>query len=70
MKTALLIVMVFLGACKASQFQNGTYRVAYAKKISNNQSIVHLEGLNKEFVMPTDTLKKGDYVYFADKRPK
>ena len=69
MKTILLIAMVFLGACKATEFHSGTYKVASAKKIANNQSLVHLEGLDKEFVMPTDTLKKGDYVLFVDKRP-
>ncbi len=69
MKTIILLCLITLGACKATQFQNGTYRVATAKKTAGGKSLVQLEGFKKEFIFPTDTLKKGDLIYFA-KREK
>ncbi len=51
-------------ACKATKLQNGTYRVESAKNY-NGKSVVKFEGLNKEFVFDTDTLKRGDLIYFA-----
>ncbi len=65
MKALIILFLLFLAGCTASKFQNGTYRVESAKKV-NGKSVVMLEGLKKEFVFPTDTLKKGDLIYFAD----
>ncbi|MEP7164330.1 MAG: hypothetical protein ABI741_06535 [Ferruginibacter sp.] len=65
MKTLIIIGMLFLAGCKTSKFQNGTYRVQSAKNLKG-KSIVHFEGLKKEFVFDTDTLKKGDLVYFSE----
>lgn len=68
MKTLLLfLTIIFLGACSTSHFYEGTYKVASAKKMPKGQSYVKFEGVNKEFLLPTDTLKKGDYVYFVKK---
>ncbi len=61
MKTLILLSLLFLGACSTSNFYEGTYRVASAKKMPK------FEGVNKEFLLPTDTLKKGDLVYFVQK---
>jgi uncharacterized lipoprotein YmbA len=66
MKTLILLLsLFFLGACSTSHFYEGTYKVASAKKLPKGQSAVKFEGVNKEFVMPTDTLKKGDLVYMV-----
>ncbi len=68
MKTLILLLsLFFLGACSTSHFYEGTYRVASAKKMPKGQSYVKFEGVNKEFLLPTDTLKKGDLVYFVQK---
>jgi hypothetical protein len=64
MKALILICILFIAGCKVSKFQTGTYRVESAKKM-HGKSVVRLEGLKKEFVFATDTLKKGDLVYFA-----
>ena len=66
MKTLIIIALLFLVGCKATKFQQGTYRVESAKNY-HGKSVVKLEGLNKEFVFYTDTLKRGDYVYFTAK---
>lgn len=64
---AILIAGIFLmTACKATTFQNGTYRVESAKHM-NGKSVVRLEGLKKEFVFNTDTLQRGDLIYFASR---
>lgn len=68
MKALIIFALILLAACKASKFQNGTYRVESAKNY-NGKSVVRLEGLKKDFVFYTDTLKRGDLVYFAE-RPK
>lgn len=67
MKTIVLFCLITLGlgACKATKIDSGTYRVASAQKAPGGHSRVILEGFNKEFVFPTDTLKKGDLVYFV-----
>jgi len=67
MKAIILMGLIMLASCKVSKIHTGTYRVATATKISGGHSVVQLEGLNKEFVFPTDTLKKGDLVYFVPK---
>lgn len=67
MKTLILLSLFFLGACSTSHFYEGTYRVASVKKIPRGQSYVKFEGVGKEFLLPTDTLKKGDLVYFVQK---
>jgi hypothetical protein len=67
MKTLILLSLLFLGACSTSNFYEGTYRVASAKKMPRGQSYVKFEGVNKEFLLPTDTLKKGDLVYFKQR---
>jgi hypothetical protein len=67
MKTLILLSLLFLAACSTSNFYEGTYRVASAKKMPRGQSYVKFEGVNKEFLLPTDTLKKGDLVYFKQK---
>lgn len=67
MKTLILLSLLFLGACSTSNFYEGTYKVASAKKLPKGQSYVKFEGVNKEFLLPTDTLKKGDLVYFVQK---
>lgn len=67
MKTLIFLSLFFLGACSTSNFYEGTYRVASAKKLPKGQSAVKFEGVNREFVLPTDTLKKGDLVYFVQK---
>lgn len=67
MKTIILFCLIALGlgACKATKIDSGTYRVASAQKAPGGNSRVLLEGFKKEFVFPTDTLKKGDLVYFV-----
>ncbi len=65
MKTLIVIGLLMLAACKTSKFQNGTYRVESAKNM-NGRSVVHFEGLKKEFIFDTDTLKKGDLVTFSE----
>ena len=65
MKAIIILSMLFFASCKTSKFQSGTYRVESAKNF-HGKSIVHLEGLKKEFVFAVDTLKKGDLVYFVD----
>jgi hypothetical protein len=66
MKTLLLSSLLFLAACSASHMYEGTYRVASVKKLPRGQSYVKFEGLgNKEILLPTDTLKPGDKVYFV-----
>ena len=64
MKTLVLLGILFFAGCKVSKFQSGTYRVESAKKM-NGKSVVRFEGLQKEFVFETDTLKKGDLIYFT-----
>lgn len=70
MKTLILFCLIAMGACKASQFQSGTYKVITAHKTYGGQSLVMLEGFKKEFVFPTDTLKKGDLVNFVRLKKK
>ena len=66
MKTIILASMLFLASCSASHMYEGTYRVASVKKLPRGQSYVKFEGLgNKELLLPTDTLKRGDLVYFV-----
>ena len=66
MKTIILSAALFLASCSTSNFYEGTYRVASVKKLPRGQSYVKLEGLgNKEVLLPTDTLKRGDLVYFV-----
>lgn len=67
MKIIIVFCLIALGlsACKATKFDSGTYRVASAQKAPGGNSRVLLEGFKKEFVFPTDTLKKGDLVYFV-----
>ena len=66
MKTILtLVIAIALASCSSSKFETGTYRVSTVKHVNGN-SIVRFEGYNREFVLPTDTLKKGDLVYFVD----
>jgi hypothetical protein len=67
MKTLILLSLFFLSACSTSHFYEGTYKVASAKKLPRGQSYVKFEGVGKEFLLPTDTLKKGDLVYFVQK---
>jgi hypothetical protein len=67
MKTLILLSLFFLSACGTSHFYEGTYRVASIKKIPRGQSYVKFEGVGKDFLLPTDTLKKGDLVYFVQK---
>ena len=66
MKTLILSALLFLAACSTSHMYEGTYRVASVKKLPHGQSYVKFEGLgNKEMLLPTDTLKRGDLVYFV-----
>lgn len=67
MKTIILscLIALGLGACKATKIDSGTYKVASAQKAPGGNSRVILEGFKKEFLFPTDTLKKGDLVYFV-----
>jgi hypothetical protein len=67
MKTSILLSLLFLAACSTSHFYEGTYRVASIKKLPRGQSYVKFEGVGKELLLPTDTLKKGDLVYFVQK---
>ena len=67
MKKLLIAGLLIIAGCKATKFQDGTYRVETAKHM-NGKSVVHFEGLKKEFTFDTDTLKKGDLVYFVDRR--
>jgi hypothetical protein len=66
MKTLFIIALLSLFGCKATKFQNGSYRVESARHI-NGKSVVYLEGLKKQFTFDTDTLKRGDLVYFVDR---
>lgn len=70
MKTLILFCLIALGACKVIQYQSGTYRVATAHKTPDGHTRVMLEGFKKEFVFPTDTLKKGDLVSFVRLKKK
>jgi uncharacterized lipoprotein YmbA len=66
MKTIILMAALFLASCSASHMYEGTYRVASVKKLPHGQSYVKFDGLgNKEMLLPTDTLKRGDLVYFV-----
>ena len=66
MKTIILSALMFLSACSVSHMYEGTYRVASVKKLPRGQSYVKFEGLgNKEMLLPTDTLKRGDLVYLV-----
>jgi hypothetical protein len=65
MKTLILSALLFFAACSSSHFYEGTYRVASVKKLPRGQSYVRFEGIGKEMLMPTDTLRKGDLVYFV-----
>ena len=66
MKTIILLASLFLAGCSSSRFYEGTYRVASVKKLPRGQSYVKLEGMgNKEILLPTDTLKRGDLVYLV-----
>ena len=66
MKTIIVLAILFLAGCSTSHFYEGTYRVASVKKLPHGQSYVKLEGLgNAEVLLPTDTLKRGDLVYFV-----
>jgi hypothetical protein len=65
MKILLLAILIFFTACSVSHFYGGTYRVASVKKLPKGQSYVRFEGVGKEFLLPTDTLKRGDLVYFV-----
>ena len=66
MKTLILSAMLFLASCSASHMYEGTYRVASVKKLPRGQSYVKFEGLgDKEMLLPTDTLKRGDLVYLV-----
>ncbi len=65
MKAIILSAMLFLASCSASHMYEGTYRVASVKKLPRGQEYVKLEGINKEILLPTDTLKRGDLVYFV-----
>ncbi len=69
MKTIILASMLFLAGCSASHMYEGTYRVASVKKLPRGQSFVKFEGLgNREMLLPTDTLKRGDLVYFVKQK--
>ncbi len=69
MKTIILLATLFLASCSASHMYEGTYRVASVKKLPRGQSYVKFEGLgNKEMLLPTDTLKRGDLVYFVKQK--
>ena len=65
MKTIILLAMLFFAGCSTSNFYEGTYRVSSVKKLPRGQAYVKLEGINKEILLPTDTLKRGDLVYFV-----
>jgi len=66
MKTLIVIGLLLFASCKTSKFQSGTYRVESARSM-NGKSVVRFEGMKKEFVFETDTLKKGDLIYFVDR---
>lgn len=66
MKALAVICLSFLAACSVSKFEAGTYRVSTVKNYKGS-STVTFDGLKKEFIMPTDTLKKGYLVYFTDR---
>ena len=69
MKTFILASMLFLAGCSASHMYEGTYKVASVKKLPRGQSFVKFEGLgNREMLLPTDTLKRGDLVYFVKQK--
>lgn len=67
MKTIILtgLIALGLGACKAIKLDSGAYKVSSAQKAPGGNTRVHLEGFKKEFLFPSDTLKKGDLVYFV-----
>jgi uncharacterized lipoprotein YmbA len=67
MKTFILSALLFLAACSTSHFYEGTYRVESVKRLPRGQSYVRFEGIGKEMLLPTDTLKRGDLVYFVKK---
>jgi hypothetical protein len=65
MKTLLLIVLLGIAGCTSTnKLQTGSYKVVTVKKF-DGKSIVQLEGLKKEFVLPTDSLDKDEYVYIT-----
>lgn len=54
-------------SCTTSKFEEGSYRINSVTHVKG-KSIVTFEGYNREFILPTDTLKKGDVVYLIDPR--
>lgn len=66
MKLIIILLVAMILSCKATKFENGSYRVETARNL-NGKSVVKFEGINKEFVFETDTLKRGDLVYFAQR---
>ena len=62
MKTLLLLATVALGGCAAKQLHSGHYKVNTVKTFKG-KSVVTLEGLQKEFLLPTDTVQKDDLIY-------
>lgn len=69
MKPFILLATLFLASCSVSHMYQGTYRVASVKKLPRGQSYVKFEGLgNKEMLLPTDTLKRGDLVYLVEQK--
>ena len=65
MKTLLVVALLALAGCSTNnKMQSGSYRVVTVKKF-HGKSVVQLEGFKKEFVLPTDSLEKDEYVYIT-----
>jgi hypothetical protein len=64
MKTLLLLITLSLAACSTNQLQSGEHKVVSVKKFKG-KSVVKIEGSNKEFILPTDTLEKDESIYIT-----
>lgn len=62
MKQLILIfaIIILTQSCKVVDI-TGQHKVLWVKHYGK-KSVVKLEGLKKEFIFPTDTLKAGDIV--------
>ena len=64
MKILLFLAILAISGCETNKFESGSYKVVSVKKF-NGQSVVHLEGYRREFILPTDSLKKDDYIFIS-----
>lgn len=66
MKALLFLAILATAGCAEKGFKSGSYKVVSVKKFKG-QSVVHLEGYKKEFILPTDSLRKNDFIFITAK---